>query len=108
MKRTISLLAVAALGVAMAGPAWAASDAECQDLWKKADANADGVLSDNESVRYVALMRIGGKNLTMSESHDLPLKKSEKPEGLDFASSSRLLIVTDDSAKLLEMTVQRR
>jgi uncharacterized protein YjiK len=64
------------------------------------------LLSDRS--RRVALMRIDGKSLIMSESHDLPLKKSEKPEGLDFASSSRLLIVTDDSAKLLEMSVQRR
>ena len=30
-------------------------------MWKKADANADGVLSDAESTRYVALMRIGNK-----------------------------------------------
>jgi hypothetical protein len=64
------------------------------------------LLSDRS--RRVALMRIERKSLTMSESHDLPLNKSEKPEGLDFASNSRLLIVTDDSAKLLEMSVQRR
>ena len=35
MTRTISLFAVAAIGVAMATPAWAATDAECQDMWKK-------------------------------------------------------------------------
>ena len=46
MTKTISLFAVAAIGVAMAAPAWAATDAECQDMWKKADVNADGVLSD--------------------------------------------------------------
>ena len=63
MTRTISLFAVAAIGVAMAAPAWAATDAECQDMWKKADANADGVLSDNESVRYVALMRVGNRTI---------------------------------------------
>jgi hypothetical protein len=63
MTRTISLIAVAAIGVAMAAPAWAATDAECQDMWKKADANADGVLSDKESVRYVALMRVGDRTI---------------------------------------------
>ena len=63
MTRTISLFAVAAIGVAMAAPAWAATDAECQDMWKKADANADGVLSDRESVRYVALMRVGDRTI---------------------------------------------
>ena len=63
MTRTITLFAVAAIGVAMAAPAWAATDAECQDMWKKADANADGVLSDRESVRYVALMRVGDRKI---------------------------------------------
>jgi hypothetical protein len=63
MTRTISLIAVAAIGMAMAAPTWAASDAECQDMWKKADANADGVLSDRESVRYVALMRVGDRKI---------------------------------------------
>jgi uncharacterized protein YjiK len=64
------------------------------------------LLSDQS--RRIVLTRIVGKQLTVSGSHDLPLKKSEKPEGLDFASRSRLLVVTDDSAKLLEMDVQRR
>ena len=63
MTRTISLIAVTTIGMAMAAPAWAASDAECQDMWKKADANSDGVLSDRESVRYVALMRVGDRKI---------------------------------------------
>ncbi len=63
MTKTISLIAAAAIGVAIAAPAWAASDAECQDMWKKADTNADGVLSDKESIRYVALMRVGDRTI---------------------------------------------
>jgi hypothetical protein len=66
MTKTISMLAVAAIGVATAGwvaPASAATDAECQDMWKKADANGDGVLSDKESIRYVALMRVGNRTI---------------------------------------------
>ena len=63
MMKTISLFAVAAIGVAMAAPAWAATDAECQDMWKKADANADGTLSDRELIRYVALMRVGDRKI---------------------------------------------
>ena len=59
MTRTVAIVALAAIGFAV--PAWAASDTECQDMWKKADANADGVLSNGESVRYIALMRIGNK-----------------------------------------------
>lgn len=64
------------------------------------------LLSDQS--QRVVLARIAGKHLTVSASHDLPLERDEKPEGLDFASSSLLLIVTDDSARLLEMNVQRR
>lgn len=60
MTRIVAIAAFAAIGFA-AAPSWAASDVECQEMWKKADANADGVLSDAESVRYVALMRIGNK-----------------------------------------------
>jgi putative membrane protein len=63
MTRTISLFAAAAIGMAIAAPAWAATDAECQDMWKKADTNSDGVLSDRESVRYVALMRLGNRTI---------------------------------------------
>jgi hypothetical protein len=61
MRIVIATLAAATLG--LTAPAWAASDAECQDMWKKADANADGVLSDNESIRYVALMRVGDRTI---------------------------------------------
>jgi uncharacterized protein YjiK len=64
------------------------------------------LLSDQS--RRVVSARIAGKKLTVSGSYDLPLRRDEKPEGLDFVSSSRLLIVTDKSAKLLEMNVQRR
>ena len=59
MTRFVAIAALAAIG--FAAPTWAASDVECQDMWKKADADADGVLSDAESTRYIALMRIGNK-----------------------------------------------
>jgi hypothetical protein len=61
MKRINAMVALAAMG--LAAPAWAATDAECQDMWKKADANSDGVLSDKESIRYVALMRVGNRTV---------------------------------------------
>ena len=61
MKRITTMVALAAMG--LAAPAWAVTDAECQDLWKKADANSDGVLSDREAIRYVALMRIGNRTM---------------------------------------------
>ena len=62
MRTMIAIAASAVLGAAaLTSASWAASDAECQDMWKKADANGDGVLSDRESVRYVALMRVGNR-----------------------------------------------
>ena len=47
--------------MSLAVPSLAGTDAECQDLWKRADVNGDGLLSDNESIRYVALMRLGNR-----------------------------------------------
>ncbi len=64
------------------------------------------LLSDQS--RRVVVVQVAGETLALSDSYDLPLGKKEKPEGLDFASPSRLLIVTDDSARLLEIEVRRR
>jgi len=61
MKNLAAVLILAAMGLTL--PSWAATEAECQDLWKKADANSDGVLSDRESNRYVALMRVGNRTM---------------------------------------------
>jgi hypothetical protein len=61
MNKIAVVVALAAMSLAV--PSWAATDAECQDMWKKADANSDGVLSDKESIRYVALMRVGNRTV---------------------------------------------
>lgn len=63
------------------------------------------LLSDQS--RRIVLTRIDRGRLVMSGSYDLPLGPKEKPEGLDFASASRLLVVTDDAAKMLELAVTR-
>jgi len=53
------LLVAAALAASCAAvPAYAATDAECTAMWKKADVNNDGMLSDIESTRYAAAMRV--------------------------------------------------
>ena len=53
------LLVVAALAATSAAlPAYAATDADCQAMWTKADVNKDGVLSDAEAMRYAAAMRV--------------------------------------------------
>jgi hypothetical protein len=63
MKKTMLAIAAIAAASGLFAPAWAASDADCQAMWKKADANSDGTLSDKESMRYVALMRIGNRTI---------------------------------------------
>jgi hypothetical protein len=74
MKKIAVVATLVAMG--LTPPSLAATDAECQDLWKKADTNSDGVLSDRESVRYVALMRVGNRTtategrITQSEFMD--------------------------------------
>ena len=58
--RKILLVAAAAAACAVT-PVYAATDAECQAMWTKADVNKDGVLSDTESLRYAAAMRVNDK-----------------------------------------------
>ncbi len=53
------LLVIAALtATCFAIPAFAASEADCEAMWKKADVNNDGTLTDAEAVRYAAAMRV--------------------------------------------------
>ena len=52
------LAAVALIVTCFAIPAHAASDAECEAMWKKADVDNDGTLSGTEVMRYAAAMRV--------------------------------------------------
>ena len=45
-------------------PAYAATDAECEAMWTRADVNKDGTLSDAEATRYTAAMRVHEKPIT--------------------------------------------
>jgi hypothetical protein len=56
MKKLMVVAALAATCFAI--PAFAAGEADCEAMWKKADANGDGTLSDNEAMRYSAAMRV--------------------------------------------------
>jgi len=44
-------------------PTYAATEAECQAMWTKADLNKDGVLTDAEAMRYSAAMRVQEKKM---------------------------------------------
>lgn len=61
MKTLVMMASLAMTCATM--PAFAASDADCQAMWKKADTNHDGVLSEQESVQYWAMMRVHEKTL---------------------------------------------
>jgi hypothetical protein len=61
--RKILLVAAAAATCAVT-PVYAATEAECQAIWTKANVNKDGVLSDAESMRYAAAMRVHDKAAT--------------------------------------------
>ena len=61
MKTMLVAAALAATCVAL--PAVAATDAECQAMWTKADVNKDGTLSAEESMRYTAAMRVKEKQV---------------------------------------------
>jgi hypothetical protein len=69
MKR--NLLAAAAF-LFVSGPALAMTETECADMWKQADANADGALATAETERYAAWMRMAEKPMmadgTMNEA----------------------------------------
>ncbi len=57
MKR-ILILAALCMGGSLVAPAYAATEAECNVMWQKADRNNDGVLSDAEATRYLAALRV--------------------------------------------------
>jgi hypothetical protein len=54
---------VAALMIFFCTPAFAATDAECDQMWKQADANNDGSLSSAEASRYAASLRVRSKSV---------------------------------------------
>ena len=61
----------------------------------------------SDQCRRIVVTQLVDRELIPCGTCELPLRKGEKPEGIAFRSSSRLLVVTDDSAKLLEVAVRR-
>lgn len=54
-------LIAAAACLFISAPAFAMTETECVDMWKQADANADGTLTAAEGERYAAWMRLADK-----------------------------------------------
>lgn len=57
--KTLLFASVACLLLAL--PASAMTDEECATMWKQADANNDGLLTEGEGNRYMAMMRLADK-----------------------------------------------
>lgn len=72
------------------------------------DPTTGALLLLSDQSRRIVIATVVEQTLLMRGHYDLPVGRGEKPEGIDFASPSRLLVVTDDSAKLLEIAVRRR
>ena len=61
----------------------------------------------SEASRRFAVLRLAGGALQLVSTFDLPLEDKERPEGLAFVSRSRLAVVTEGPARLLELRVGR-
>ena len=57
------LLLTTAACLFLSVPALAMTDEECTTLWKQADADKDGLLTEAEGDRYMAMMRIANKSM---------------------------------------------
>jgi hypothetical protein len=68
MKKLLLVAVLAVTGAAL--PAYAATDAECQAMWTKADVDKDGTLSPAESMRYTAAMRVNEKQMAANGKLD--------------------------------------
>lgn len=85
---------------------------EAKELLKDlADVTVDPVTGQllllSDQSRRIVSARIAGGELVTTGRYDLPLRPKEKPEGMDFVSDSRLVVVTDDTARLLDFAVTR-
>jgi hypothetical protein len=54
----IVLAAAAILAALQSSEAYALSEMECADLFRKADTNGDGLVAEGEATRYLAAMRV--------------------------------------------------
>jgi hypothetical protein len=57
------LLLITAACLFLSVPALAMTDEQCTTLWKQADADKDGLLTEAEGDRYMAMMRIANKSM---------------------------------------------
>lgn len=61
----------------------------------------------SEESRRLAVLRLRDDVLELVSTFDLPLEGRERPEGLAYVGRSRLAVVTEGPARLLELRVRR-
>lgn len=71
------LLALSALAIALAvGPAYAADEATCQQLFDKADANKDGTVGGAEAGAFAAAYKASDPSVTTADA-ELAISKDQ-------------------------------
>lgn len=65
------------------------------------------VLLLSEASRRIAVFRIEGGGLEMTGALDVRVTRKARPEGLDFVTPSRLLVVTEGPATAIHFRVTR-
>lgn len=68
MRKAIAIFTIAAAAGLATLPASAATEADCTAMWNRADADKNGSLSKEESLRYGALMRISNRPMEAGDT----------------------------------------
>jgi uncharacterized protein YjiK len=106
--KRVAIVDTAPLGVRALLPLPDDADALADDL---ADVAVDPLTGHlwllSEESRRLLVVAFHGDALRLVGSLDVPVDAGEKPEGLAFASPSRLVLVTDATSRMLTFDVRR-
>lgn len=61
----------------------------------------------SEESRRIAVCRVAGEGLSLESLTAVHVEEAERPEGIDFVTPSRLLVVTEGPARIIEFRVTR-
>jgi uncharacterized protein YjiK len=61
----------------------------------------------SEESRCIAVCRVAGDRLSLESVTDVQVEDAERPEGIDFVTPSRLVVVTEGPARIIDFRVTR-
>jgi uncharacterized protein YjiK len=61
----------------------------------------------SEESRRIAVCRVDGDRLELASVTDIRVKNDERPEGIDFVTRDRLVVVTEGPATAIPFRVRR-